>query len=86
MWPCMRPRQSIRLCETRFVEPFPSGPHAKHVPVIITELSMQGSCQVYSKNDLWVWEGIQITGIKQRMQTRELVSPSHSAACCSGFT
>lgn len=62
MWPCMWPAQSIRQCEIRTAEPFPSGLQARHVAIIITELSMQGSCQVYSKNDLWVWEGIQIAG------------------------
>jgi hypothetical protein len=79
MWLCMWPGQSIRRCEIRTVEPFPSGLQARHVAIIIRELSMQGSCQVYSKNDLWVWEGIQIAGMKQRMHTRELASFSHSA-------
>lgn len=78
MWPCMWPGQSIRQCEIRTAEPFPSGIQARHVAIIITELSMQGSCQVYSKNDLWVWEGIQIAGIQQRVQRRALVSLSHS--------
>jgi hypothetical protein len=74
-------------CETRTGDPFERGLQARHVAIIITGLSMQGSCQVYSKNDLWLWEGIQIAGIKQRMHEEKrtclVLSFSSRASCFS---